>query len=225
MSQLKSKSPKAQVSRIPHVTLTRPAVLLLAALARWHRRPPAGRLHLEFPSQLRLRNDGWNAYLNLSQSQLYLSNKACKECVEEDGPEELWITVLPKTRVITFPYAGKLRTVRTRVLEEYETADGEVEEVSNNFVADCDPTNDVYYFGETVFDGGNRWMTPGSRAGTREAGILMRTALPPGSRTSRNSAEREDRANTRRGFRSRRAGGHFKRRRGHETIPRAGHER
>ncbi len=49
---------------------------------------------------------------------------------------------------MTFPYGGKLRTVRTRVLEEYETVDGELEEVSRNFVADCNPMHDVYYFGE-----------------------------------------------------------------------------
>ena len=80
---------------------------------------------------------------------------------------ELWITILPETRVITFPYGGKMRTVRTRVMEEYETEDGELEEVSKNFVADCNPMNDVYYFGEDVFDGdGNplpdAWLAGGT---------------------------------------------------------------
>jgi hypothetical protein len=38
-------------------------------------------------------------------------------------------------------------------MEEYETADGEVEEISRNYVADCNPMHDVYYFGEDVEDG------------------------------------------------------------------------
>ncbi len=88
---------------------------------------------------------------------------------------ELWITILPKTRVITFPYGGKLRTVRTRVMEEYETEDGELEEVSNNFVADCNPMHDVYYFGEAVFDGDGNPLPDAWLAGKDGAkpGILM----------------------------------------------------
>ena len=46
--------------------------------------------------------------------------------------------------------AAKPVTVRTRVMEEYETVDGEVEEISRNYVADCEPMHDVYYFGEDV---------------------------------------------------------------------------
>lgn len=137
--------------------LNRPAVLLLAALAPLASAMGAnpGGFTNEFPiAACDFETTGGNAFLRLQVNrQLYLSNKMCKECVKEDGLEELWITILPKTRVISFPYAGKMRTVRTRVMEEYETVDGELEEVSNNFVADCDPMNDVYYFGETVFDG------------------------------------------------------------------------
>ena len=54
----------------------------------------------------------------------------------------LVITVLNDTRTI-----GK---VETRVVEERETHDGELVEVSRNFFALCGPTNDVYYFGEDV---------------------------------------------------------------------------
>jgi hypothetical protein len=94
---------------------------------------------------------GGNAYLRLKVGrQLYLSNANCEDC---DELEEVWITILPETRVVTFPYGSKQLSVRTRVLEEREFADGELDEVSRNFVADCNPMNDVYYFGEEVFDG------------------------------------------------------------------------
>ncbi len=135
----------------------RSAALVLAALA------PLGAAFgvnpdgftLEFPiASCDWASSGGNGFLKLRVNrQLYLSNEACEECVAEDGLEELWITILPETRLVTWPHGGKLRTVRTRVMEEYETVDGELEEVSKNFVADCNPMNDVYYFGEDVFDG------------------------------------------------------------------------
>lgn len=61
----------------------------------------------------------------------------------EDGkPVRLVITVLDETRTI----AG----VETRVVEERETADGALAEVSRNFFAIETGTNNVYYFGEEV---------------------------------------------------------------------------
>jgi hypothetical protein len=119
---------------------------------------------------------GGNAYFKLKPNrQLYLSNLRCVGAGECDELQELWITMLPRTRAISFEHGGRLLTVRTRVMEEYETADGEVEEVSRNFVADCNPMNDVYYFGEDVEDGdGNRlpdsWLA--GRQGAKP-GILM----------------------------------------------------
>ncbi len=44
----------------------------------------------------------------------------------------------------------KVGNVETRVVEERETHDGELEEVSKNYFAICNPSNDVYYFGEAV---------------------------------------------------------------------------
>ena len=157
----------------------RSAALLLAALAplgvAWGANP--GGFTLEFPiASCDWSSTGGNAFLKLKVGrQLYLSNKACKECVKEDGLEELWITILPETRVVTFPYGGQMRTVRTRVLEEYETVDGELEEVSRNFVADCNPMHDVYYFGEEVFDGDGNPQDDAWLAGVDGArpGILM----------------------------------------------------
>ena len=89
----------------------RSAALVLAALAplgvAWGANP--GGYTLEFPiASCDWSSTGGNAFLKLKVNrQLYLSNKACKECVEEDGLEELWITILPETRVVTFPYGGQ----------------------------------------------------------------------------------------------------------------------
>jgi hypothetical protein len=54
----------------------------------------------------------------------------------------LEITVLNDTR--------KVAGVETRIVEERETHNGELVEVSRNFFAVCGPTNDVFYFGEDV---------------------------------------------------------------------------
>jgi len=62
---------------------------------------------------------------------------------EEEGEfVRLVITVLNETR--------KIGNVETRVVEERETHNGELEEVSRNYFAICGPSNDVYYFGEAV---------------------------------------------------------------------------
>src|SRR5262245_1717368 len=74
---------------------------------------------------------GGNANFNLTPGrQLYLSNLRCVQDGDCDELDELWITMLPETKEITFDYAGKPRTVRARVMEEYETVDSELEEVS-----------------------------------------------------------------------------------------------
>jgi len=98
----------------------RSAALVLAALA------PLGAAFgvnpdgstLEFPiASCDWASSGGNGFLKLRVNrQLYLSNEACEECVAEDGLEELWITILPETRLVTWPHGGKLRTVRTRVM-------------------------------------------------------------------------------------------------------------
>jgi len=58
------------------------------------------------------------------------------------GAEQLVITVLDETRMV----AG----VETRVIEERETKDGKLVEVSRNYFAISKRTKDVYYFGEEV---------------------------------------------------------------------------
>ena len=62
---------------------------------------------------------------------------------EEEGEGvELTITVLNQTR--------QVNGTETRVVEERETAAGELVEVSRNFFAICEETNSVFYFGEEV---------------------------------------------------------------------------
>lgn len=67
--------------------------------------------------------------------------------LEYEGSEKgkkatLTITVLEETK--------KVGNVTTRVVEERETVDGKIVEVSRNFFAICKRTNNVYYFGEEV---------------------------------------------------------------------------
>lgn len=60
----------------------------------------------------------------------------------KDGKDSLTITVLNETKIID--------GVETRVVEERETAKGELVEVSKNYFAIDRTTNAVYYFGESV---------------------------------------------------------------------------
>lgn len=59
-----------------------------------------------------------------------------------DGNDRLTITVLDETRMVD--------GVRTRVVEERETKNGKLVEISRNFFAIDKTTGDVYYFGEEV---------------------------------------------------------------------------
>ncbi len=62
--------------------------------------------------------------------------------VLEGGNERLIITVLDETKVVD--------GVETRVVEERETKNGELIEISRNYYAIETRTNNVYYFGEDV---------------------------------------------------------------------------
>jgi hypothetical protein len=64
---------------------------------------------------------------------------------QEDGETiDLVITVLNETKVVD--------GVETRVVEERESENGELVEISRNYFAVCKPTNDIFYFGEDVDD-------------------------------------------------------------------------
>jgi hypothetical protein len=57
---------------------------------------------------------------------------------------QLVITVMNETKIVN--------GTETRVVEERETENGELVEISRNYFAVCRPSNDVYYFGEEVDD-------------------------------------------------------------------------
>jgi hypothetical protein len=133
---------------------TRPLILLAGALAVAGT-AAAGGYTSQFPLQAcHFKPNGGNPYFRLKPGrQLYLSNVRCVGAQECDELEEVWITVLPETRLVEFSQGNRQYAVRTRVVQEFETAEGEVEEISYNYFANCAPMNDVYYFGEDVFDG------------------------------------------------------------------------
>ena len=56
--------------------------------------------------------------------------------------ETLTITVLDETKLVD--------GVETRIIEERESSDGQIVEISRNYFAISKRTNDVYYFGEDV---------------------------------------------------------------------------
>lgn len=99
-------------------------------------------------------------------SESVLNNAACFAEGECEELEQVVITVLDETEVVG--------NVTTRVVEEYETVDGEVEEISRNFFAVCEGSGDVFYFGEDVLDGDGELLPDGWRAGNgNRAGLIM----------------------------------------------------
>lgn len=87
----------------------------------------------------------------------------------------LVITVLDETQ--------KIGDVDTRVVEEKETANGQITEVSRNFYAICTQTNSIFYFGEDVdlyrngqvIDHGGSWRaySENNQAGLMMPGIIL----------------------------------------------------
>jgi len=82
--------------------------------------------------------------------QLYLSNQNCVAAGDCDALTELWITTEFDTRTVTLGSGRNRMQVPTRVVEERETENGELAEISRNFFTSCNPMRDVYYFGEEV---------------------------------------------------------------------------
>lgn len=62
---------------------------------------------------------------------------------QEDGAQiQLKISVLNETKIVN--------GIEARVVEEEETEDGEVVEISKNWFVVCKPVNDIFYLGEEV---------------------------------------------------------------------------
>jgi len=94
---------------------------------------------------------GGNGYFPLIPGrQLYYSNATCVVAGKCHELNELWITAERKIRRISLAVGRETRTVFARVVEERETEDGELVEISRNFFANCWASRDVYYLGEDV---------------------------------------------------------------------------
>lgn len=100
------------------------------------------------PLQRRI-NDTWTAEFITDRSEFSTTGRNPFFILEpgyqlalEDGVERLVVTVLPETR--------KVDGVDIRVVEERETKNGKLAEVSRNFFAISTRTNSVFYFGEEV---------------------------------------------------------------------------
>lgn len=99
---------------------------------------------------------------------------------EEDGQViDLTVTVLDETMMVD--------GVETRVVQEYETADDEIVEISRNYFAFCTETKSVFYFGEDVdiYENGEVVSHDGAwRAGVdgATAGVVMPGTVLLGSR-------------------------------------------
>ena len=106
----------------------------------------------EFTSDFAIERCG---FVNSGAQNPYFSLQPGRRLVlegDDDGEAvRLEITVLGATKVIDFvaPSGQPMRVV-ARVVEERESKDGELAEVSRNFFARCKQTNDVFYFGEEV---------------------------------------------------------------------------
>lgn len=146
----------------------------------------------DFTSSFRLQDcrflaRGTNPYFILEpERQLSYEN-------EEDG-ETLFITVLEQTRRITLPIGGRMRTIRTAVVQEREfDENGELKEISRNFFAICEKTGDVFYFGEEVdiYEDGEIVSNAGAWLAGRDGatpGIIMPGTFLLGSRYAQEVA-------------------------------------
>jgi len=94
-------------------------------------------------------DDSWTREFTVEKSELsttgrnpYFILEPGYQLVFERGRERLVITVLDETKMVD--------GVETRVVEERETKDGKLVEVSRNYFAISRGAGDVYYFGEDV---------------------------------------------------------------------------
>jgi len=92
-------------------------------------------------------DNGNNPYFIIKVGHQYtLDNSNCYaegECAEF---ESATVTVTGDTHTVNLDG----REISTRVIQEVESVDGDLLEISHNYYAECEDTGDVYYFGETV---------------------------------------------------------------------------
>lgn len=182
------------------------ALTLAAALAL----PQAALGADEFTTDFRIEDCTWSAW---GRENPYMSLRPGRQQVlegEEDGTEiRAEVTMLHQLETIHFTTAkGKPLTVVARVMEEREFEDGEIVEVSRNWVARCVQTSNIFYFGEEVdnYEDGVLVDHEGAwRAGVDGAqpGLLMPGSFLLGARYFQEQApdDAEDRGeNARMGF-------------------------
>ena len=97
------------------------------------------------------------------------------EGIEGSDTTRLVVTVLNETK--------KIREIETRIVEERESVNRDIIEVSRNYYAICTNTNTVFYFGEDVdifkdgklvsHSGSWRADSGGARAGVMMPGIIL----------------------------------------------------
>jgi hypothetical protein len=127
-------------------------------------------------------SDRWTTEFHLEERELSTTGRNPYFILEpgyylvlKKGAEQVTITVLDSTK--------KVGDIETRVVEERETEDGNLVEVSRNYYAISTRTNSVFYFGEDVDDykngkvSGHRgsWVAgvKGAEFGLMMPGILL----------------------------------------------------
>jgi len=111
--------------------------LVASAAARDESKPAAKWTETLVPTEEKCSSTGRNEYFILEPGyQLSFEGKEGRKKVE------LIVTVLNETKVVD--------GVETRVVEERESANGSLVEVSRNFFAVGEKTHNIYYFGEEV---------------------------------------------------------------------------
>lgn len=107
----------------------------------------------EFTTDFRVEECSWSAWG--ARQNPYFVMRPGRQLVlegEEDGAEiRAEVTMLRQIERIEFTTPNGARVeVHARVMEEREYEDGEIVEVSRNWIARCVETSDIFYFGEEV---------------------------------------------------------------------------
>jgi hypothetical protein len=98
----------------------------------------------EFQDTFNLENCDFDSRGSNTYFILEPGHQSVLEGQEDDEVIDLVITVLNETKVVD--------GTETRIVEERESENGELVEISRNYFAVCKPANDVFYFGEDVDD-------------------------------------------------------------------------
>ncbi|MBM2816138.1 MAG: hypothetical protein HW421_2900 [Ignavibacteria bacterium] len=117
-------------------------------------------------------NQGNCTFLTTGQNLYFILEPGYQQTLQGiDGKDTiiLVITVLNETK--------KIGNIETRIVEEHESVNGEVIEISRNYLAFCKETGSIFYFGEDVdiYKNGKVESHEGAwiAGGDNKAGVLM----------------------------------------------------